>query len=436
MLQINFRQAVLSFFAAVIFSGCGSTAKNENADKSLPRIEPSPPLVVLHADTPEERAVLDDPFLGITTNGEAVQGLFPIKSTGLSTLPVQQAVEAFLSSLSESQKEKCSFPVEDEEWRRWHNIELYEREGIALFELDEQQLKLAFNILELSLSADGLVKSKNIMAMEAYLKEISTELGNLNKEGLARLGDDKYWFTFMGTPSPTEPWGWQIDGHHLIINFFVLADQVVMTPTFMGSELTYIKDGPNAGVRTFESEGKKALKLYRSLDNEQKVLATLLEEKNRSYSQAEAFRDNEIIPYAGVPVKGFNKQQMKLLVDLIEEYVGNMAENHARVKMEEVLSQLDYTWFSWVGGSGDEDVFYYRIQSPVIMIEYDHHAPVFVVQKGEPKKGPVNWHVHTVVRTPNGNDYGKDLLKQHLEKHHRNGHSHGGHSHEDGHTHD
>ena len=431
MLQKKFKQLALFVFAAAILFGCVSnTAKSDEAAPSVPRIKPSPPLVVLHADTPEERAVLDDAFIGITTNGEAEQGLFPIKSTGVSTQPIQDAVRAFLSSLSDAQREKCTFAVEDEEWRRWHNIELYERDGIALFELDKQQLKLAFDILGTALSADGVNKSKNIMAMEAYLKEISTQLGNLNKLGLERLGDDKYWFTFMGTPSPTEPWGWQLDGHHLIVNFFVLADQVVMTPTFMGSEMTYIEEGPNAGVRTFVDEGKKALTLYRSLDQEQKALATLLEDKTRSYSQAEAFRDNEIIPYAGLPVKGFNKQQMKLMVDLIEEYVGNMTDAHARVKMKEVLSQLDYTWFSWVGGSEDDDVFYYRIQSPVIMIEYDHHPPVFIVNKGEPDKGPVNWHVHTVVRTPNGNDYGKDLLRQHLEKHHQERHSHEGHSHQ------
>ena len=40
----------------------------------------------------------------------------------------------------------------------------------------------------------------------------------------------------MGTPSATEPWGWQFDGHHAIINYFVLGDQVVMTPFFAGSE--------------------------------------------------------------------------------------------------------------------------------------------------------------------------------------------------------
>ena len=49
-------------------------------------------------------------------------------------------------------------------------------------------------------------------------------------------GEWLYWISLMGTPSADEPWGWQIDGHHLIVNCFVLGDQVVMTPMFMGSE--------------------------------------------------------------------------------------------------------------------------------------------------------------------------------------------------------
>jgi len=59
----------------------------------------------------------------------------------------------------------------------------------------------------------------------------------------------------------------QIDGHHLVINYFILGDQIVMTPTFMGSEPNYIADGENAGIRTFENEEKPGLKLYNSLDD-------------------------------------------------------------------------------------------------------------------------------------------------------------------------
>ena len=99
---------------------------------------------------------------------------------------------------------------------------------------------------------------------------------------------------------------------------------------------------------------------------------------------------------------------------------GNIADGHAKVKMEEVRKHLDRTHFAWIGGTGDDDPFYYRIHSPVILIEFDHQTPVAL---GGPRV-PGKIHVHTVVRTPNGNDYGKDLLRQHYEKH-RNDPLHG-----------
>jgi hypothetical protein len=70
---------------------------------------------------------------------------------------------------------------------------------------------------------------------------------------------------------------------------------------------------------------------------------------------------------------------------------------------------------------GEESAFYYRIQSPVVMIEFDHHKGV-VLNNLEPEK----FHVHTIVRTPNGNDYGMDLLRLHYETapHHKTVHSH------------
>lgn len=395
----------------------------QNGDKTtcnrtLKSIKVSQGPLALVANSEKEIKYLAEPFLGITTDGEPIKNLFSIKSTGISTKPIQIAVNEFLASLSEKQKEACRFPIDDNEWRRWHNVEIYNREGIALFEMDDNQKSLAFNILNESLSAKGLKKAKDIMTMEAYLKELSIKLKSRNIKRLNRLGNDKYYFTFMGEPSDTEPWGWQIDGHHLAINYFVLGDQVVMTPTFMGSEPNFIKEGKNKGLRTFEEEENKGLNFYKSLDASQKELATLWNEKKYGFSQAEAFRDNEVIPYSGIQAKVLNESQKISFLKLIEEYISRMRPEHAKIKMNEIKAHINDTWFCWIGGSGEDDPFYYRIQSPVIMIEFDHHSPVFIREKGKPSPGPVKWHVHTVVRTPNGNDYGKDLLRQHLENHH------------------
>ncbi len=85
--------------------------------------------------------------------------------------------------------------------------------------------------------------------------------------------------------------------------------------------------------------------------------------------------------------------------------------------MDEVRAHLDRTYFAWIGGSDDASVFYYRIHSPVVMIEFDHQRPANYRPAGTDTQMPNREHIHVVVRTPNGNDYGKDLLRQHLEQH-------------------
>ena len=65
-----------------------------------------------------------------------------------------------------------------------------------------------------------------------------------------------------------------------------------------------------------------------------------------------------------------------------------------------------------MGGNEDDSVFYYRIHSPVILVEFDHRG--HRLDNDQPSRN----HIHTVVRTPNGNDYGKDLLRQHLLRDH------------------
>jgi hypothetical protein len=369
------------------------------------RANPSPMLRVEQSDTEAERKALSDPFTGITSDGKIQSNLFSIKSTGISTGEIKSAVEEFLNSLAPEQKINCTFPIDAPEWRRWSNIDFYKRKGIGIPDLTKDQKKLAFQILKNSLSPKGFQKTQDIMKMEGYLARLSGEFD--------LLGPDLYWFTFMGEPSDKEPWGWQLDGHHLVINYLILGDQIVMTPTFMGSEPNYIVDGENAGVRTFESEEKLGLKLYTSLTSTQKNEATLFNKKDYNYLQSGAYNDNAVIPYLGLMANSLDEVQMAIMKELIQAYIGSMKEGHAEIRMEEIMNHIDETYFSWVGDTDAKSPFYYRIHSPVVLIEFDHQKPIFL--KG---RKPTKKHVHTIVRTPNGNDYGKDLLKQHLETHH------------------
>jgi hypothetical protein len=80
--------------------------------------------------------------------------------------------------------------------------------------------------------------------------------------------------------------------------------------------------------------------------------------------------------------------------------------------MDEVRRHLEATWFAWIGQDTPDGVFYYRIHSPVILVEFDHQRGI-ALDNDQPSRD----HIHTVVRTPGGNDYGKDLLRQHYARH-------------------
>lgn len=87
---------------------------------------------------------------------------------------------------------------------------------------------------------------------------------------------------------------------------------------------------------------------------------------------------------------------------LIDQYIKNLREGHQQVKMEEVINHMYDTWFSWVGETIEDAVFYYCIHSPVVLIEFDHQRVIGVPEGNDGK--PSRDHIHTVVRTPNGND--------------------------------
>lgn len=351
-------------------------------------------------------ASLAQPFKGITSGGEVESGLFKIESTGVSTKPVVDAANALLKKLSEDQALKTMFPVNDIEWRSWDNRHFYKRRGVGFDEMNEEQRALAFGLLKASLSAKGLKKSQDIMKLNGTLAELCNNFDE--------YGEWLYWITIMGNPSEDEPWGWQIDGHHLIINYFVLGDQVVMSPVFTGSEPVHATSGKFKGTIVMQDEQNDGLAFMKSLTPQQQKTATLSVAKNGNNALTQAYKDNVNLDYAGLLCGDLTPQQRGLLMATIEEFVGVMNDGHSAKKMAEIQRYLDRTYFAWVGETKADSVFYYRIHSPVVLIEFDHQRRVAPFRSDKPTKD----HVHAVLRTPNGNDYGKDLLRQHYEQHH------------------
>ena len=359
----------------------------------------------------QEEQGIRQPFVGLHASQGVEKGLFPVGSTGATTEPVRLAAEVFLESLAPSQLMRTQFVFDDPEWRRWLNVDngIYSRRGTPLLEMSARQKEAAMALLGASLSARGVAQSQAIMLTDQALRELNG--------GNPIYDKDLYYFTVMGRPSATEPWGWQLDGHHLVINYFVLGDQVVMTPAFWGGEPTRSMEGSTAGNKVLQLEQDLGLQLMQSLTPGQQRVATLNARKTADNMVAGAQQDNLVLDYAGLKAPEMTLPQRNMLVSLIEAYVGSMREPHARVRMKEILAHMDQTWFAWVGPSDDNAVFYYRIHSPVILIEFDHQLPVGTPML-HPQRAPIRDHIHTIVRTPNGNDYGMDLLAQHLAASH------------------
>jgi Protein of unknown function (DUF3500) len=71
----------------------------------------------------------------------------------------------------------------------------------------------AFCLLEASSSARGLKLTRDIMRPNETLAELTNDY--------EFLGEWLYFITVMGKPSASEPWGFQLDGRHAVISFWI-----------------------------------------------------------------------------------------------------------------------------------------------------------------------------------------------------------------------
>jgi hypothetical protein len=361
------------------------------------------------------------PFAGLTADGHVRPGLFSLQPEDAPTPAMVEAVKLLLRVLSPAQRSAMCFPVDSELWRHWQNTELYvEHHGLRLDEVGTPVREMVLAVLRASLSGTGYDVTRGVMQLNRFLGDLVA--------GPEVLGEWAYIFCLFGTPSESEPWGWQLFGHHLSLNCFVIGRQMVFTPCFLGAEPNYADTGPFAGTRLFEDEERGGLALMRSLSPGQQNRAIVahsmvggdLPPDRRHFADnlhlGGAYQDNRIVPYEGLRASELSALQRRDLLELVASYVAPLPPGPLAARLAEAERHLAETHFCWIGGSDEASPFYYRIQSPVVFIEFDHHAGVFLTN-AEPAK----FHVHTIVRTPNGNDYGIDLLRLHYRHaaHHR-----------------
>jgi hypothetical protein len=212
----------------------------------------------------------------------------------------------------------------------------------------------------------------------------------------------RLFFSVFGTPSPKQPWGWRVEGHHISLHFTVVNGTLVASsPTFFGSNPAEVREGPKKGLRILGAEEDAARALLESLDDGQRQQAIV-----------NATAPNDMLTMANVDIKplepigisagALKPNQRDLLLKLVDVYTGYMAadlaaERNARLKK----AGIEKIGFAWAGGVEKGRKHYYRVQGPTFLIEYDNTQ-----NDGN--------HIHSVWRDFNG-DFGRDLLREHLK---------------------
>ncbi len=311
-----------------------------------------------------------------------------------------EAATHFLAALSPEQQAKCRFELKEDERLNWHFIPRA-RKGLPLKELTPAQRSLAHGLLATGLSQRGFLKATTIISLEDILKDLEQGKGPTRDPEL-------YYVSIFDKPALDHPWGWRIEGHHLSLNFTVTgADQVSVTPSFMGSNPAEVRSGPRKGLRVLGTEEDLGRRLVKTLTEEQRKVAVYTNSAPSDIITA-ADRKAHFLSPAGLNASQMSKEQVDLLQTLIKEYVYRYRAELADQDLKRIQAAgLERLSFAWAGSTEPGQGHYYRVQGPSFLLEYDN------------TQNNAN-HAHTVWRDLQ-NDFGEDLLRKHYDQDH---HSH------------
>ena len=329
------------------------------------------------------------------------------------------AAHDLLAVLDDDGRKRISFAVDAVEWQTWANPEFMQFDTGLRLDLQPVEVReKALALMRASLSPEGYELAHAMMLINGFLGEV-VDLETV-------LNEFSYNIALYGEPDLRAPWGWQLFGHHCAVNCLVVEGRMVVSPGVPRRRAR--RDRRRAARRpapTSSPTGStSAPQLMAALPEDQRRAAIVYEQMvdpamppgrvhpGDERHLAGAFQDNRVIPFEGVRVADMPAEAQQTALAIAEAFVrllpeGPRAARHAgdRGAPRRDLVLLDRRLRS------PGDVFYYRLQSPVLIAELDHHCGVFLDYDT-----PQPFHIHTVLRTPHGNDYGRAWVRQWQER--------------------
>lgn len=308
---------------------------------------------------------------------------------------IAEAASLFLESLDDSQRAKATYAFTDSERENWNYVPMV-RGGVPLKEISTESRERVRDLLKAALSDRGLSTVDSIMALENVLHEM---------EHSAHRDPELYYVAIFGTPG-TDPWGWSFEGHHVSLNYTLVhgVGGISATPTFMGANPAEVRIPLQKGKRALAAEEDMGRKLVTSLTPAQLKVALISTDAPAEVITHNARRVDPLAP-VGIAYEDMNADQKTQTVALLKFYLQRHRKEIADASYAKIeAAGLDKVKFAWAGGLKVGDPHYYRFQGPTFIVEYDNtqnHAN----------------HIHTVWRDFDG-DFGRDLLREHLERDH------------------
>lgn len=310
--------------------------------------------------------------------------------------PLTEAATAYLESLDAEQIKVAQQDFEEATREDWHYVPK-KRKGLAWRAMTAEQKTLSWALFRVALSEAGSTKAEGLIAAEAVLWKRSNHSDFRDPE--------KYHVTLFGQPAPEATWGASLEGHHLSINLTVIEGrEVFVTPSFFGANPDHVKEGEQTGLRPLKGEQEEALKLLQMLNADQRA-QVVYQKKSPKEIFTKAKRQVTALPDDGLPASEMTHEQKAQLRQVLIEYVGRFRAPYASDDWRKIeAAGIDQIYFAWAGSDQVGEPMYYRLQGPSFVMEYIN------VQNG-------GNHSHTVWRDFE-NDFGRDLLKEHLEHSH------------------
>jgi hypothetical protein len=380
---------------------------------------------VFAAHVPAQRAAPSSPSSASPSTAQ------PSAAATEATSRIVASAQEFLKTLDDAARAKVQFPFDSPQKTKWSNLPtgIFKREGLRMGDLTPAQRKAVQTLLAAALSENGYRKVTEIVLGDEVLRTSGSGAprgrapgggppgggppsGGASVPGPGgqgpggggpggrgpgggggpNFGEDEYYLAFLGAPSTSTPWMLQYGGHHLAINLTMAGSRAAMTPSLPAAQpATFTFQGRE--IRPLGKESDKAFALIAALDAAQRDQAVL------DYRVSDLVlgpgQDGRVIQPEGVRASALTPAQQTMLMEIVREWAGIMADGYADARMTEIRANLADTWFAWSGPTTKDSAAYFRIQGPTVVIEY---AP----------QGGSTDHIHTIYRDPT-NDYGAKI---------------------------